>query len=215
MGRALRSFSSMIAPELDQPDIAWCRIGNQIIFLDIANDRYFRLSEDRNCTLIESLIQNGGPQWHQPPRFPLPADWSEPAASAKLAKEFRLGLVAKALWVQRRIEKRIASRSLVIVLDELRDLISRRTQTLPELSAGGEAMVQAFEQAKLIRTAADRCLPRSIALAICLASLGDRSSIVIGVRTPPFGAHCWAQKGSVVLNDSLEEVRRFEPILVV
>jgi hypothetical protein len=205
----------MVAPELDRPDVAWCRIGDQIVFLDIAVDRYFRLPEDRNRRLIESISQNSGPLWHQPPRFPLPADWREPNASAKLTKEFRLGLVARALWVQRRIAKRIASRSLATVLDEFRDLIVKRTHPSPQLSVAGQAMVSAFEQANLIRTAADRCLPRSIALAICLASSGDRSRIVIGVRTPPFGAHCWAQKGSVVLNDSLEEVRRFEPILVV
>ncbi len=205
----------MIPPDLDRPDTAWCRIGNQLVFLDIAGDRYFRLPEEENRGLIETLNHNSGPRWHQPPRFTLPADWSEPLGSAKPAREFRLTLVAKALWVQRRIEKRITSRSLMTVLCELSELIETHTQPSPELSVEGQAMVSAFEQARLIRTAADRCLPRSIALSICLASSGDRSRIVIGVRTPPFGAHCWTQKGSEVLNDSLEEVRRFEPILVV
>jgi hypothetical protein len=38
---------------------------------------------------------------------------------------------------------------------------------------------------------------------------------VFGVMTKPFGAHCWIQAGDVVLNDVPENVRRFEPILVV
>lgn len=35
------------------------------------------------------------------------------------------------------------------------------------------------------------------------------------VRTNPFGAHSWAQHEDEVLNDSVEEVLRFTPILIV
>lgn len=76
-------------------------------------------------------------------------------------------------------------------------------------------MVRAFEYARLLRTAADRCLARSIALAGCLAAIGDRCHVVLGVTCPPFSAHCWAQQGDTVLNDTLEEVQRYTPILVV
>lgn len=76
-------------------------------------------------------------------------------------------------------------------------------------------MVRAFEQARLLRSTADRCLPRSIALALCLTAKQCRVHVVLGVKLAPFSAHCWVQDGGAVLNDSLEEVQRYSPILVV
>ena len=75
--------------------------------------------------------------------------------------------------------------------------------------------LRAFEHARLLRSAADRCLPRSIALSLRLARRGIHAHIVIGVRSDPFGAHCWVQHGEAVLNDTAEEVLRYTPILVV
>ena len=75
--------------------------------------------------------------------------------------------------------------------------------------------VRAFEHARLLRSAADRCLPRSIALKLRLAKLRHRTHLVIGVKDRPFGAHAWVQHGDIVLNDSLEEVRRYTPILII
>ena len=122
--------------------------------------------------------------------------------------------VAAALWIQRRVERRLAERGLQCVL---RDIGSIRTTDQMPTSNFEElhSIIGAFEQARLLRTAADRCLPRSIALVTRLASAGIHSELVIGVRNEPFGAHCWAQHGAVVLNDTVEEVRRYEPILVI
>ena len=39
--------------------------------------------------------------------------------------------------------------------------------------------------------------------------------LVIGVTASPFGAHAWVQIGDVVLNDSVDRVRRFVPILTI
>lgn len=64
-------------------------------------------------------------------------------------------------------------------------------------------------------TARDRCLHDSIALATCLADERIACRWVIGVRSRPFAAHAWVQAGGVVLNDLLENVRRYRPILVV
>jgi hypothetical protein len=42
-----------------------------------------------------------------------------------------------------------------------------------------------------------------------------RANVVLGVKQGPFGAHCWVQHGSEILNDSVEEVLRYRPILVI
>lgn len=117
--------------------------------------------------------------------------------------------------MQHRIERRLATRSFAQVLSEARDTIGCRTAKDIVQSKQAQRDIRAFQHARLLRTAADRCLPRSIALALCLARHGCRVHVVLGVKLAPFAAHCWAQNRGEVLNDELEEVRRYTPILVL
>ncbi|MET0307850.1 MAG: lasso peptide biosynthesis B2 protein [Sphingomonas sp.] len=59
------------------------------------------------------------------------------------------------------------------------------------------------------------CLPSSLFLLHLLHRHGLQARWVFGVRTYPFEAHCWVEHGEVVLNDSLEHVRWFTPIVAV
>jgi len=61
----------------------------------------------------------------------------------------------------------------------------------------------------------DACLYDSLALARFLSYYRQYPACVIGVRTAPFGAHCWIQEAGFVFNDAPEYVRRFTPILAV
>lgn len=130
-------------------------------------------------------------------------------------ESFSLTGVARALWVQKRIEKRIAKKSLLAVLQDTKSFNDRCIGNTQIQDKRAAQIIRAFEHARLLRSAADRCLSRSIALAVSLAALGVQARVVIGVQLPPFTAHCWAQYDDVVLNDSAEEVRRFQPILVI
>lgn len=60
-----------------------------------------------------------------------------------------------------------------------------------------------------------RCLFDSLALVEFLSSFRLFPQWVFGVKVQPFAAHCWIQDGDRVLNDSLEYVRRFTPIMTV
>ena len=64
-------------------------------------------------------------------------------------------------------------------------------------------------------TTHDRRLHDHLTLIHFLATQGHFPQWIIGVRSHPFGAHSWVQSGSVVLNDLPERVRRFQPLLVV
>ncbi|MDF1835796.1 MAG: lasso peptide biosynthesis B2 protein [Alteraurantiacibacter sp. bin_em_oilr2.035] len=199
--------------EFNTSDIAWAECSGRFVFLDIAQDRYFQLPAPREKAFRAEF---GGKAWYQPPTFPRPPEWVSPHIASPEIHEgpFLLAGVAAAIWAQRRVERRISARSFSEVLLELKRLKEplvfndrRVTERAAEL--------RAFEHARLLRSAADRCLSRSIALALRLARRGIQSHIVIGVRSDPFGAHCWAQQGDAVLNDTAEEVLRYTPILVV
>lgn len=204
-------------PDLDFDNLAWCEIDGTLIFLDIAQDRYFRLPETRNAAVLGELDASGRVRAGQPAGWCRPPGWAQPMRQSPLIDDgpFRLGEVARSLWVQRRVERRLAGSSFAMVLKELRQVVSHCALDIAAVECGGARTVRAFEHARLLRTAADRCLPRSIALALCLAARGCRAQVVIGVKLAPFAAHCWAQSGDEVLNDTAAEVRRYTPIMVV
>jgi hypothetical protein len=97
----------------------------------------------------------------------------------------------------------------------------RRAQRVPSAHRGGRrcdlAMhVAVFDRLRpLAFTARDACLFESLAMIEFLASFRVEASWVFGVQTSPFCAHCWVQLGDTVINDTVEHVRGFTPIMVV
>ena len=59
------------------------------------------------------------------------------------------------------------------------------------------------------------CLYDSLALFGFLASYNHFPQWVFAVSAAPFGAHCWLQYNDRVLNDRLDHVRSYTPIMVV
>ncbi len=59
------------------------------------------------------------------------------------------------------------------------------------------------------------CLFDSLAMLEFLARRKAYPSWIFGIQLGPFQAHCWLQFDDVVLNDSVEHVRRYTPIMVV
>ncbi len=60
-----------------------------------------------------------------------------------------------------------------------------------------------------------KCLFRTAMLRRFLHRRGLRAAWVFGVRTWPFSAHCWLQVGGVVINDRVDHVAGFAPVMVV
>lgn len=58
-----------------------------------------------------------------------------------------------------------------------------------------------------------QCLQRSAALVSYLRRLGLGAEWVFGVRLWPFAAHCWVQCDDACLNDDVERLQAFTPIL--
>jgi hypothetical protein len=76
-------------------------------------------------------------------------------------------------------------------------------------------MTHFFRMRVFTYTAYDRCVIDSLVLAHFLLRNGVVPTLVIGVATRPFEAHCWVQSGPIVLNSSVENVENYTPILVV
>ncbi|WP_371136520.1 lasso peptide biosynthesis B2 protein [Novosphingobium sp.] len=214
--RAAKSPASSMLPTALET-LAWCVIDGTAIFLDLGSDRYFRLPDVQNRDFVTSVCLPALSSPCQPASLPLPPSWIPPVRQSAAVQDgpFHVGNVARALWVQRRVERRLARNPLSAILHDLRSTITSRCDRDQSDSTKVAGDIRAFQQARLLRSAADRCLPRSIALALCLASHRCRAHVVLGVKLAPFAAHCWTQLRDEVLNDEVEEVLRYQPILIV
>lgn len=78
------------------------------------------------------------------------------------------------------------------------------------------ALVASFARLRTFAyTKSDACLVDSVTLMHFLAHYAIRPMWVLGVATGPFVAHSWVQLGETLLNDTIEHVSQFVPILVV
>lgn len=86
---------------------------------------------------------------------------------------------------------------------------STRSDPTPALI---EALAQ-FEQLRPWLPLDGECLLRSYHLRAFLRRRGHDALWVFGVRTWPFGAHCWLQVGETVLDEDLERLAAYQPIM--
>ena len=54
----------------DPEALAWCKVSERFIFLDIARDRYFALADGAQHVFLERLGIEAAVSWHQPPPMP-------------------------------------------------------------------------------------------------------------------------------------------------
>ena len=74
-------------------------------------------------------------------------------------------------------------------------------------------LIAAFQTLRPLYPRSYLCLFDSLALLEFLAGYRFLPRVVFGVVADPFQAHCWLQYGSTVINDELERVGRYKPIL--
>lgn len=76
-------------------------------------------------------------------------------------------------------------------------------------------LVRRYQQARRWTPIRPVCLLDSMAMLDFLAARGHRPALVFGVTRQPFKAHCWLQDDAVVLNDPLDHVVGYSPVLAV
>lgn len=231
---------NVIVPEHQGPalrladHVRACVLSDQVVLLDLRRSKYLsiglahweRLNGDargnEDARLIDPLWRQGlltrAPAQRHPrvsPRLPLPTDSLDvqgtmPCSAVGAGRTLRIA--GAAAWAAAALRLRS--------LHHIADRVARRAVPSDTPHAHDEARlrdaVSAFVALRpFLLTARDRCLHDSLALATCLAGEEIACRWVIGVRSRPFAAHAWVQSGGLVLNDLHENVRRYQPILVV
>ena len=108
-------------------------------------------------------------------------------------------------------------RSLECAVSRIRWRKMARVQMTPAEEASGiTTLSQDFVRLRpLVYSSRDKCLYDCLVLLEFLAYFDLFPTLVIGVATFPFRAHCWLQYGPLVLTDHVEHTLSYTPILVV
>ncbi len=211
----------MISPA---PSIHVASIEDDLVALDLENDAYFCLPG-----LGRHLIDAGDGQWTA--SNAVIADGLLETGLFQTAVSHRSAPApSSAVRTSRRYEGPSPGRMAVVTLAaviaveawrihgrSLKALIGRS----PNLSLRHDQAAEAMADARLFDRwmpwvpGQGQCLYRAYLLRAFLASRGRGATWVFGVRTWPFSAHCWLQVGDVLLDDDLDRVALYTPILAV
>lgn len=208
-------------------------VDGRSVLLDIPKDRYFLVPDPVNDTLqdldldhdlsasqqqrLGSLVRSGilvtNPVGQNSRIYTQRA--AEPATEAP-QRQHTNSLLAAALLQHARTSARIRLSSIGAILGNLRSRKKRLIESGKFASAHS-----IYERASAFRSSSKfypndhRCLRRSIAFMDDLLRHGHVADLVVGVQLSPFSAHCWVQQGETVLNDGIEDVQPYTPILVI
>ncbi|GAM99868.1 hypothetical protein U91I_03523 [alpha proteobacterium U9-1i] len=194
-----------------------------IVFLDLQADRYCALSRAMSLRLADELRR----------RAPLSGEVVQSLRAARVLADGagRPLALAKAPTPSREV---YASRPQVFSIaraalcrgrasgllcgSHISSIVSERRARRKNHERSEEAIVRmaaAFSASRPLGTARNACLRETLALLLFLGPRGAAVDWVFAVKGAPFAAHCWAQLGDQVLNDSADHARGYTPIMVV
>jgi hypothetical protein len=152
--------------------------------------------------------------YHRPVRALLePQDTKSSLDSTGLRSRADWGFASRFAWSYAKALYQLKARSLEHAVTHFR---RRRLSGCGPDARDAHALVACFTRLRtFVYTKSDACLVDSVTLMHFLSSFGIRPVWVLGVATGPFAAHSWVQLGDAVLNDTIEHVSQFVPILVV
>lgn len=215
-----------------RPGIHHCFSGDYSIILDLKQDRYFALGDALHTTLrrlstgtddesdeanVTMLVSRAILVGSDAATRPLSLTRTPPARDYRMAGiDVRGAGAVRALSARIRVLAALRIMSLETILARA---AARREQYLghrgPCSIDAALEISAAFRATDLLLEPHSRCLPRSIAMLDMLASRGCRATLVMGVSSRPFMAHCWVEQSGVLLSDLTDNVRPYTPILVL
>lgn len=214
-------------------DLSFCKFDGTLIFLDIQNDRYFKLSgalehaflaylENSPNTDISALVERR--ILTIAPRNEMdvhPKAITEPAHSAleplPPAPQLNASTVLDVIRIVCSTQVQLKTRKLGALLSALVAYRGRRAPDTLSIALYPHLRASAaiFRRARCYAPIETCCLLDSVSMVRFLARRGLYTNLVFGVASDPFSAHCWVQSGDLVLNDTIGNVYAHAPIRVV
>ncbi|MBO9375573.1 lasso peptide biosynthesis B2 protein [Sphingomonas histidinilytica] len=215
-------------------ELFYCISSGRVIFLDVLADRYFCLprrsdaafqalsrgsaltGSDRDA--LRPLIENGLIRGSLEVDQPLPVtSIPRPDVALNSIGDGRptKSMIAQAIYAQAMSTVSLRVRSFSQIVESLRTRKKNGQALKRERRAAYIDIKSTFTRTTLLFPPADRCLARSLAfLSVCHA-YRLYPTIVFGVRTNPFAAHCWVQSEDHILQDDAAEAPLFTPIMAI
>lgn len=214
--------------------ISFCEVSDRLLFLDTVADRYFclrpgaehafrnlvadRRMDDAGRQELDGMIQTGALVASEEHGAPLPFRASRQVSTSLLDAEDQKTSLLSCLSAMTAVTLARLSLQPGRLHRILRSLDLAK---VPWPRSGRvdlddiQATVSAFESSNRFMRSHDQCLPRSLAMARYLAARNLPAELIIGVKLRPFAAHAWVQAGPWLLNDRIDTIRAFTPILAV
>ena len=216
-----------------KPGLSFCHVAGRLIFLDLGADRYFCLSAEAERSLARAIAEApaepedaailAGLQHQGMLRTGTAEPLLRPCPGVCEARSSMLDahpipvpplgtFLAGMALLRAPLRLRLFGLSAAIARLQIKKARLRPARFERERLArsGG-----AFARLRALATSHDQCLPRSLAVAEQLFTAGVRADLILAVKLQPFAAHAWVQWGDIVVNDRVDAVRDFTPILVV
>jgi hypothetical protein len=203
------------------------------VFLDIRRDRYFALPTTaeqafqrfaaqaalggKDRAALETIVANGLLEPCTQSVFPRPCPPGPEPTISLLDRKAR-SRPAEVLGALSRLALAGFALRVRSLSSTLQSFERRKTAARPRAGEHDRLLLEvaaAFKVTRLMASPLDRCLPRSLAAAHRLLDRGVVPELVFGIRLQPFTAHCWVRHGNVLVNESLDQVRNFTPILTL
>jgi len=222
-------------------NLSCCDVDGHLIFLDIEQDRYFKLTgtlekamrcfqarKDVDPTLVESLVaarilvETPNPPRHATGaasiRRPTCSAVERPATIAGQRIDMPIVLEVMALvWSTHHQLKTCALKTTLDDTSAYRDRkIGAHGDVTPAVAEG--KLLQAsgqFARARRYVPFEPVCLLDSLSLLRFLSRRCLPANIVFGVTPEPFAAHCWVQAGDIILNETLSDTTAYTPIRTI
>jgi len=205
------------------PDLSFCCIGDEFVFLNLAQDRYFTIGRDLaeafKAALDGTADESDVRRLKERGIIVAGGNCSIAACPAELPKRSLLDQsqmppsakqVLSLAWAFTRTRSRLRRVGLAGPATTLAAM--RQSTARANDDAGLAASVGAYDRLCLLKGAHDLCLPHSLALATMLARLGYEAEVVLAVQLRPFAAHCWVECHGDLVNDRFDRVRSYTPI---
>jgi len=120
------------------------------------------------------------------------------------------------LVAARRAARLFVTASMAEIVDRVRRRKEQTSVVATDVVAEkGARLIDAFRSLRPLYPRPCLCLFDTLAMLEFLDRFHLWPSWVFGVAVNPFRAHCWLQEAEFVLNDDIETVRRYTPIMEV